>query len=72
MPLEPFVAGAAHLDLLDPLGEEDLVGSESTRGVGVQDRVNDITALALEARQQLQRRAAPGHVRTRRSTSIGL
>jgi hypothetical protein len=36
-PSEAFVASATHLDLLDPLGEEDLVGSESACGIGIQD-----------------------------------
>lgn len=46
--LKTFAAGVTNLDLLDPLREQDLVRVEATRGIGVQNRVDDITALSLQ------------------------
>lgn len=49
LPLEAFVACMADFDLLDPLGEENLVGRETTGRIGVKNRINDVAALALSA-----------------------
>jgi hypothetical protein len=42
-----LLASLAHLDVLDPFGLQDLVGSESAMWVRIENRVDDIAALSL-------------------------
>ena len=47
--LETFVACTADLDLFDPFGIENLVGGETAVGIRVQDGIDDIATLSLQA-----------------------
>ena len=47
LPLEALAAGVADLDLLDPFGEENLVGREAACGIGIEDGIDDVPALPL-------------------------
>jgi hypothetical protein len=53
--LKPLVACTADFDLLDPFRGENLVSGKATSWVRVENRVNDITALALKMNQQVDK-----------------
>ena len=46
--LETLLSGPAHLDTLAPFGVDDLVRTDATVGIRVEDRVDDIATPRLK------------------------